>query len=68
MNRHALTRVMRYLIGTKNCDLFFEKSPVVLEGFRDADWNTLSGDSCSTTGYVFTLGGGTICWRSKSKL
>ncbi|XP_049370741.1 secreted RxLR effector protein 161-like [Solanum verrucosum] len=36
-------------------------------GFSDADWNTLSGDSCSTTGYVFTLGGGAICWRSKKQ-
>nr|AAU90333.1 Putative gag and pol polyprotein, identical [Solanum demissum] len=31
------------------------------------DWNTLSGDYCSTTGYVFTLGGGAVCWRSKKK-
>ncbi|XP_055823324.1 uncharacterized protein LOC129891878 [Solanum dulcamara] len=29
-------------------------------GFSDADWNTLAGDSCSTTGYIFTLGGGAI--------
>ena len=58
---------MRYLIETKNCGLFFEKYPVVLEGFCDADWNTLSGDSCSTTGYVFTLGGGVVRWRSKKK-
>ena len=65
---HALKRVMTYLIRTKYCGLFFEKYPVVLEGFCDADWNTWSGDSCSTTGYVLTLGGGTICWRSKSKL
>ena len=64
---HAITRVMRYLIGTKNCGLFYKKYPAVLEGFCDADWNTLSGDSCSTTGYVFTLGGGAVCWRSKKQ-
>ena len=68
-NEHlrALTRVMRYLIGMKNCGLFFEKYPAVLEGFCDADWNTLSGDSYSTIGYVFTLGGGAVCWRSKKQ-
>ena len=58
---HAITKVMRYLIGTKDSGLFYKKKPIVLEGFCDADWNTLSGDSCSTTGYVFTLGGGAIC-------
>ena len=60
---HAITRVMRYLIGTKNCGLFSKKYPAILVGFCDADWNTLSGDSCSTTSYVFTLGGGAVCWR-----
>ena len=55
---------MRYLIGTKNYDLFYKKYPAVLEGFCDADWNTLSGDSLSTTGYVFTLGGAAISWKS----
>ena len=54
---------MRYLIGTKNYGLFYKKYPVVLEDFCDADLNTLSGDSCSTTGSVFTLGGGAVCWR-----
>ena len=44
-----------------------KKYPAVLEGFCDADWNTLSGDSCSTTGYVFTLCGGAVCWRSKKQ-
>ena len=58
---------MSYLIGTKNYGLFFEKYPVVLEGFCDGDWNTLSGDSCSTTGYVLTLVGGSVCWKSKKQ-
>ena len=34
---HAVRRVMRYLIGTKNCDLFYYKYHVVLEDFCDAD-------------------------------
>ncbi|XP_030959093.1 uncharacterized protein LOC115981044 [Quercus lobata] len=38
-----------------------------LSGFSDADWNTLSSDSLSTTGYIFTLGGGAICWKSKKQ-
>ncbi|RWR85165.1 putative Polyprotein [Cinnamomum micranthum f. kanehirae] len=64
---HAIERVMKYLFGTKNYGLFYKKYPAVLEGFSDADWNTLSGDSLSTTGYIFTLGGGAICWKSKKQ-
>jgi hypothetical protein len=48
-----------------NYGLLYKKYPAVIEGYSDADWNTLSGDSLSTTGYVFTLGGGAICWKSK---
>jgi hypothetical protein len=42
---HAIERVMKYLSGTKTYGLFYKKYPAVLEGFSDADWNTLSGDS-----------------------
>ena len=34
---HAITRVMAYLIGTKNCCLFYKKYSTVLESFCDAD-------------------------------
>ncbi|KAF5948562.1 hypothetical protein HYC85_014519 [Camellia sinensis] len=34
------------------------KYPAVLEGYSDADWNTLSG-------IILILGGGAICWKSK---
>ena len=44
---------------------FIKKYPAVIEVFSDADWNTLSGDSLFTTGYIFTLGSGAICWKSK---
>ena len=43
---------MRYLIVTKNYGLFYKKYPAVIEAFSDADWNTLSGDSLSTIGYI----------------
>ena len=39
----------------------------MIEAFSDADWNTLSGDFLSTTGYIFTLGSGAICWKSKKQ-
>ena len=39
----------------------------MIEGFSDANWNTLSSDSLSTIGYIFTLGIGAICWKSKKQ-
>ena len=63
----GIERVMRYLIGTKNYSLFYKKQPTVIEAFSDADWNTLSSDSLSTTGYIFTLGSDGICWKSKKQ-
>lgn len=58
---------MKYLFGTKLHGLFYKKYLVVLEGFSDVDWNTLLGDSLSTTSYIFTLGDGAICWKFKKK-
>ena len=63
----AIKRVIRYLIGTKSYALFYKKYLAVIEVFSYANWNTLSGNSLSTTGYIFTLGSGAICWKSKKQ-
>ena len=63
----AIERVMRYLIGTKSYSLFYKKYPAMIEAFSDADWNTLSSNSLSTTGYIFTLGSGAISWKFKKQ-
>ena len=38
--------------------------PTVLEGYSDANWISDSDETKSTSGYVFTLGGGAVTWRS----
>ena len=63
----AIECVIRYLICTKSYGLFYKKYSVVIEAFSDADWNTLSGNSLSTIGYIFTLDSGAICWKSKKQ-
>ena len=63
----AIEQVMRYLIGTKSYGLFYKKYPAMIEAFSDADWNILSGNSLSTTGYIYILGSGAICWKSKKQ-
>ena len=59
----AIGRLMRYLKRTMNLGLHFQKFPAVLEGFRDADWNTLSDDSKATSGYIFSIAGGAVSWK-----
>ena len=38
--------------------------PTVLEGNSDANWIFNSDETKSTNGYVLTLGGGAVAWRS----
>ena len=68
-NEHwtALRRLLRYLKGTMDWCLHFYKFPAVLEGFCDANWVTDNDEVSSTSGYVFTLGGGAISWKSSKK-
>ena len=48
-----------------NLGLHYQKFPAVLEGYSDADWNTLSDDSKATSGYIFSIDCGDISWKSK---
>ncbi|KAA0067438.1 ABC transporter G family member 9-like [Cucumis melo var. makuwa] len=38
---NAIERVMRYLKKTQNLGLHYNRFPTVLEGYNDADWNSL---------------------------
>jgi hypothetical protein len=61
---HALERVMRYLVGTMNYDIHYSRDPKVLEGYSDANWIFDAGELKATCGYVFTLGGDAVSWKS----
>ena len=61
---NALYRLLRYLRGTMNWCLHFNKFPALLEGFCDANWVTNNDEVSSTSGYVFTFGAGAISWKS----
>ncbi|KAL0540287.1 hypothetical protein IC582_024521 [Cucumis melo] len=62
---NTIERVMRYLKKTQNLGLHYNKFPVVLEGYNDADWNSLLDDSKATSGYIFNITGGVVAWKSK---
>ena len=36
----------------------------MLEGYSDSNWISDANELYATSGYVFTLGGGAISWRS----
>ena len=64
---NAIERVMRYLKKTITLGLHYQRHPAVLEGYSDADWNTLSDDCKATSGYIFNIAGGAVSWKSKKQ-
>jgi hypothetical protein len=63
-------QVMRYLATTKYQSLTYTGSGNVFDecelvGFSDSDWGSDYDTRRSTTGYVFTMAGGPVSWRSK---
>lgn len=63
----AITRVLNYLRYTKSYGLHYGRDPAVLEGYSDANWISDSRNSKSTSGYVFTLGGAAVSWKSSKQ-
>ena len=63
----GITRVLGYLKRTKTYALYYNKYPSVLEGYCDASWITSVNDNKSTSGWIFTLGGGAVSWASKKQ-
>ncbi|XP_060210825.1 secreted RxLR effector protein 161-like [Lycium barbarum] len=60
----TLIRFVKYLRGTMNYGMMYSGFPSTLEGYCDATWISDSDETKSTSGYVFTLGGGAISWKS----
>ncbi|PHU17416.1 Anthranilate synthase alpha subunit 1, chloroplastic [Capsicum chinense] len=55
---------MKYLRGTVNYGISYSGFTLTLEGYCDANWISNSNETKFTSGYVFTLGGGAVSWRS----
>nr|GEU36887.1 retrovirus-related Pol polyprotein from transposon TNT 1-94 [Tanacetum cinerariifolium] len=64
----AAKRVLRYVNGSLDLGIMFERNKVVkLEEYADTDWAESIDDSKSTSGFIFTLGSGVFCWNSKKQ-
>ena len=50
-----------------NYDIIYSGFPAVLKGYNDANWISYSNEIKSTSGYVFTLGGGVVAWKSSKQ-
>lgn len=63
----ALQRVLRYLKGTQTLQITYRKGQLI--GYTDADFGgtVVTEGAYSTSGYVFKLAGGPICWSSKKQ-
>ncbi|CAI7871778.1 unnamed protein product [Closterium sp. NIES-53] len=65
MHWDAAKRVLRYLCSTSGMGLVLGvRGPVVLTGHADASWVDDSARQRSSQGYTFSLGSGSVSWRS----
>ena len=65
----GVKRVLRYLKGTVNHGICYQKGncEVLLSGYSDESWGDCLDTRRSTSGYVFSLGGNLISWRTKKQ-
>ena len=61
----GIMTVLKYLLFTHDYGLHYTR--YVLEGYSDANWISNVKDSKSQSGYVFTLGGATVPWKSSKQ-
>jgi len=55
---------MHYLKGTMSYAIHYLGYPGVLEGYSDSNRISEANELKATSGYLFTLGGGAVSWRS----
>ncbi|GJR09445.1 retrovirus-related pol polyprotein from transposon TNT 1-94 [Tanacetum coccineum] len=63
----AMTKVLHYLRYNRDYGLHYDRYHAVIKGYSDANWISDIKDSRSTSGYVFTLGGAAISWKSSKQ-
>ncbi|GJS53282.1 zinc finger, CCHC-type containing protein [Tanacetum coccineum] len=63
----AMTRVLHYLRYSHDYGLHYDRYPAVIEEYSDANWIYDIKDSRLTSGYVFTLRGAAISWKSSKQ-
>lgn len=63
----ALKRILHYLKGTLSLGIQFNKGPLQLIAFSDANWAGDPSDRRSTTGFSVFLGCNPVSWSAKKQ-
>lgn len=60
----TVKHILKYLKRTRDYMLVYQAETLVPIGYTDSDFQSDKDSRKSTSGYVYTLGGGAISWRS----
>ena len=63
----AVKHIFRYIRGTMDHGILYKRGDRALVGYSDASWASDANDRKSVSGYIFTLAGAPISWRSKKQ-
>jgi hypothetical protein len=63
----AIKKIIKYLRYTVNYVLHYNSYLAILKRYNDANWISDTWDSKSTNGYVFTLNGTVMSWKSSKQ-
>lgn len=56
--------MLRYLRGTTSYEIHYSSYRSMLEGYNDSNWISTVYEIKAMSGYVFTLVGAAVLWRS----
>ena len=63
----AVKNILKYLRRTKDVFLIYGDGDLNVEGYSDVGFQSDRDDSKSQSGYVFTLNGGAVSWKSSKQ-
>ena len=63
----AIKHILKYLKGTKDKLIIYGGNELQVNGYTDSDFQSDPDDRKSTSGFVFTLNGGAVCWKSSKQ-
>ena len=68
-NEHWITvkNILKYLRNTKNDFLVYGGGELKVRGYTDSSFQSDPDDSKSTSGFLFMLNGGVVCWKSSKQ-